>query len=105
MNKFEIVDGVVRGYATATVEISYEIPMYDLAGQGVLEGEADDEENFLDDMQETIENEASAYIERALDSISFNSGDDVSIDSCETPMIHSIEVEAEVEEVEDDKDE
>lgn len=105
MNKFEIVGGVVHGYATATVEISYEIPVYDLAGQGVLEGEADDEENFLDDMQETLENEASAYIERALDSISFNSGDDVSIDSCETPVIHSIEVEAEVEEVEDDEDE
>jgi hypothetical protein len=105
MNKFEIVDGVVRGYATATVEISYEIPMYDLAGHGVLEGEADDEENFLDDMQETLENEASACIQRALDSISFNSGDDVSIDSCDTPMIHSIEVEAEVEEVEDDEDE
>lgn len=105
MTKFEIVDGVVRGYATATIEISYEIPMYDLAGEGVLEGEADDEENFLDEMHETLENKALHYIERVVDNVGYQSGHDVSIDSCQTPVIQSMEVDAEVEEVEDDESE
>ena len=101
MLKFEVVDGVVRGYATAVVELSFEMPVYDLSES--YEGEAETAEEFLDLIREDIHSDMSQHIEIALDNLGYRCDDGVNVDSCQTPDINQMELDVEVEEVEDDE--
>ena len=101
MLKFEIVNGVVRGYATAVVELSYEIPVYEL--RECYEGEAETPEEFLDLVRDDIHRDIESHIEIALDDLGYRCDDGVSLDSCQTPDINQMELDIEVEEVEDDE--
>ncbi len=100
MLKFEVVDGVVRGYATAVVELSYEIPVYEL--REFYEGEAETAEEFLDLIRDDIHNDIERYIEISLDNLGYRCEDGVNLDSSQTPDINQMELHLEVEEVEDD---
>jgi len=102
MAKFEIVDGVVRGYATAVMELSYEVHVYELRES--YEGEAETAEEFLDLIRDDIHNDMERHIEIWLDDLGyFGCDDDVNLDSNQTPDINQMELEVEVEEVEDDE--
>jgi septum formation topological specificity factor MinE len=101
MTKFEIVDGVVRGYATAVVELSYEIPVYELRES--YKGEAETAEEFLDLIRDDIHNDIERYIEISLDDLGYRCDDGVNLDSSQTPDINEMELDVEVEEVEDDE--
>ena len=100
MLKFEVVDGVVRGYATAVAELSFEIPMYELSKS--YEREAETPEEFLDLIRDDIHSDIENHIEIALDDLGYRCDDGVSLDSCQTPDINQMELHLEVEEVEDD---
>ena len=97
MKNFQIVDGVVKGNASAIVDISFDINLADL--ECSLEGEAFDAENFLDIIKDNIEAEVSRYIEGRW--IGGYVGGGLSLD-CNKTDVHELEIEAEVEEVEDD---
>ena len=103
MLKFEVVDGVVRGYATAVVELSFEMPVYDLSES--YEGEAETAEEFLDLIREDIHKDIENHIEIVLDNLGYRCDDGVNLDGSQTPDINQMELDIEVEEVEDDKDE
>ena len=101
MLKFEIVDGVVRGYATAVVELSFEMPVYEL--RECYEGEAETAEEFLDLIRDDIHNDMERHIEIALDNLGYRCDDGVNLDSSQTPDINQMELHLDVEEVEDDE--
>jgi len=103
MLKFEVVDGVVRGYATAVVELSFEMPVYVLSE--CYEGEAETAEEFLDLIREDIHKDMERHIEIALDNLGYRCDDGVNLDSSQTPDINQMELHLDVEEVEDDEDE
>jgi len=103
MLKFEIVDGVVRGYATAVAELSFEIPVYELRES--YECEAETPEEFLDLIRDDVHRDIENHIEIALDNFGYRCDDGVNLDSCQTPDINQMELDVEVEEAEDDKDE
>jgi hypothetical protein len=101
MLKFEVVDGVVRGYATAVVELSFEMPVYELRES--YEGEAETAEEFLDLIRDDIHNDMERHIENSLDNLGYRCDDGVNLDSSQTPDINQMELHLEVEEVEDDE--
>ena len=103
MLKFEIVNGVVRGYATAVVELSYEIEVHELRES--YECEAETPEEFLDLVRDDIHSDIENHIEIVLDNLGYRCDDGVNLDSCQTPDINQMELDVEVEEVEDDEDE
>ena len=95
MTKFEIKDGVLRGKATAVVEVPFELPLYEL--RLAYEGEADTAEEFLDALREDFHTDVAQHIEIAMGILGYE---------CESlPDVNLLEVDVEVEEVEDDKDE
>lgn len=102
MFKFEIVDGNLTGYASATVDISFDIPVHDLR---IRECEAESPEEYLDLMRDEIEMEVQSHIEAEMDNLGYTCSDEVQIDSCNQSTIHQIEIDVEVEEVEDDESE
>ena len=64
LKKFEIVDGLATGYAQATLDISFDIPLYELSR---IEGEAEDMDEFIEDMKYEIEEAVQFYIEATID--------------------------------------
>ena len=102
MFKFEIVDGNLTGYASATVDISFDIPVHDLR---IRECEAESPEEYLDLMRDEIEMEVQSHIEAEMDNLGYTCSDEVQIDGCHQSTIHQIEMDIEVEEVEDDESE
>ena len=100
MLKFEVVDGVVRGYATAVVELSFDIPVYDLSES--YEGEAETAEEFLDLIRDDIHSDIERHLESGLDNLGYRCDDGVNLDGSQTPDINQMELDVEVEEVEDD---
>ena len=103
MLKFEIVNGVVRGYATAVVELSYEIEVHELRES--YECEAETPEEFLDLIRDDVHSDVERHIEIVLDDLGYRCDDGVNLDSCQAPDINQMELDVEVEEVEDDEDE
>jgi len=101
MLKFEIVNGVVRGYATAVVELSYEIEVHELRES--YECEAETPEEFLDLIRDDVQRDVESHIEIVLDNLGYRCDDGVNLDSCQTPDINQMELDVEVEEVEDDE--
>ena len=92
---FEIKGGALRGKATAVVEVSFELPLYEL--RLVYEGEADTPEEFLDALHEDFHADVAQHIEIAMGILGYE---------CESlPDVNLLEVDVEVEEVEDDEDE
>ena len=102
MTKFDIVDGNLTGYATATVDISFDIPVYELLENKTTEGEAESPEEYLDTMRDHIEMHVQSHIEAEMDNLGYTCSNEVQIDSCNQATIHQIEMNLEVEEVEDD---
>jgi hexokinase len=100
--KFDIVDGNLTGYASATVDISFDIPVYELLENKTTEGQADTAEEYLDMMRDQLEMYVQSHIECEMDNLGFTCSNEVQIDSCNQSTIHQIEVDVEVEEVEDD---
>jgi len=108
MLKFEIVDGVVRGYATAVVELSFDIEVFELPMRESYECEAETPEEFLDLIRDDVQRDVESHIEVALDDLGYRCDDGVYLDSCQAPIISKMELDVEVEkveEVEDDEDE
>ena len=105
MFKFDIVDGNFTGYASATVDISFDIPVYELLENKTTEGEADTPEEYLDLMRDHIEMYVQSHIEAEMDNLGYTCSTEVQIDSCNQSTIHEIEMDVEVEEVEDDESE
>ena len=102
MLKFDIVDGSFRGYATATVDISFDIPECELLMNKTTSCEADNPEEYLDLMRDTLEMYVQSHIEAEMDNLGYNCSNEVSIDSCNQSAILEIEIDVEVEEVDDD---
>ena len=69
MRGFEIVDGFVRGYATAVVELSYVIEVHDLRES--YECEAETPEEFLDLVRDDIHSDIQNHIEIVLDNLAY----------------------------------
>jgi hypothetical protein len=67
--KFEIVDGFVRGYATAVVELSYVIEVHDLRES--YECEAETPEEFLDLIRDDVQRDVESHIEVVLDDLGY----------------------------------
>ena len=103
MLKFEIVNGVVCGHATAVVELSYAIEVHDLRES--YECEAETPEEFLDLIRDDIHSDIENHISIVLDDLGYRCDDGVNFDSCQTPDIYQMELDVEVEEVEDDENE
>jgi len=103
MTKFEIVDGVVRGYATAVVELSFDIEVFELPMRESYECEAETPEEFLDLIRDDVHRDIENHIEIALDNFGYRCDDGVNLDSSQTPDINQMELDVEVEEVEDDE--
>lgn len=99
--KFEIVDGCLTGFATATVDISFNIPAYVLRN---TECEAESPEEYLDLMRDEIEMQVQSHIECEMDNLGYTCSDEAQIDSCNQSAILEIEMDVEIEEVEDDDD-
>ena len=98
LKKFEIVDGLATGYAQATLDISFDIPLYELPS---MEGEAEDVDEFIEDMKYEIEEAVQFYIEATLDNMGYHCSDEVRIDSCNEAGINQIDLEdIEAEELE-----
>ena len=96
--KFEIVDGLATGYAQATLDISFDIPLYELPP---MEGEAEDVDEFIEDMKYRIEEQVISYIEAVCDNMGYHCSDEVRIDSCNEAGINQIDLEdIEAEELE-----
>ena len=100
MLKFDIVDGSFRGYATATVDISFDIPECELLMNKTTSCEADNPEEYLDLMRDTLEMYVQSHIEAEMDNLGYNCSNEVSIDSCNQSTIHEIEMDVEIDEVE-----
>jgi len=105
MFKFDIVDGSFTGYATATVDITFDIPEYELLQNKTTACEAESPEEYLDLMRDTLEMYVQSHIEAEMDNLGYNCSSEVSIDGCHQSTIHQIEMDVEVEEVEDDESE
>jgi hypothetical protein len=98
LKKFEIVDGLATGYAQATLDISFDIPLYELSR---IEGEAEDMDEFIEDMKYEIEEAVQFYIEATLDNMGYHCSDEVRIDSCNQATLNQIDLEdVEAEELE-----
>lgn len=100
LKKFEIVDGLATGYAQATLDISFDIPLYELRR---IEGEAEDMDEFLEELDAAciIEEAVQFYIEAALDNMGYHCSDEVRIDSCNQATLNQIDLEdVEAEELE-----
>jgi hypothetical protein len=101
MKNFEIVDGTVKGTASAIVDISFDIHLADL--ECSLEGEAFDAENFIDIIRDNIEAEVIRYIEGTqFWLLGVHVGGGICVEDCNQTDVHELEIEAEVKEVEDD---
>lgn len=100
MLKFDIVDGSFRGYATATVDISFDIPECELLMNKTTSCEADNPEEYLDLMRDTLEMYVQSHIEAEMDNLGYNCSNEVCIDSCNQSTIHEIEMDVEIEETE-----
>ena len=100
MLKFDIVDGSFRGYATATVYISFDIPEYELPMNKTTSCEADNPEEYLDLMRDTLEMYVQSHIEAEMDNLGYNCSNEVAIDSCNHSTILEIEMDVEIDEVE-----
>ena len=98
LKKFEIVDGLATGYAQATLDISFDIPLYELSR---IEGEAEDMDEFIEDMKFEIEEAVQFYIEAVMDNMGYHCSDEVRIDSCNQATLNRIDLEdIEAEEME-----
>lgn len=98
LKKFEIVDGLATGYAQATLDISFDIPLYEICN---FNGEAEDVDEFIENMKDRIEHEVIYYIETICDNLGYNCSDEVRIDSCNEVGINQIDLEdVEAEELE-----
>ena len=98
LKKFEIVDGLATGYAQATLDISFDIPLYEVSR---IEGEAEDMDEFIEDMKYEIEEAVQFYIEAAMDNMGYHCSDEVRIDSCNQATLNQIDLEdVEAEELE-----
>ena len=98
LKKFEIVDGLATGYAQATLDISFDIPLYELRR---IEGEAEDMDEFIEDMKYEIEEAVQFYIEAVMDNMGYHCSDEVRIDSCNQATLNQIDLEdVEAEELE-----
>lgn len=98
LKKFEIVDGLATGYAQATLDISFDIPLYEVSR---IEGEAEDMDEFIEDMKYEIEEAVQFYIEAVMDNMGYHCSDEVRIDSCNQATINQIDLEdVEAEELE-----
>ena len=97
--EFKIIDGVAKGYATASVEVSFDVPLGELHH---LSDYADNEEDFLEFIEEEIHNQVHRYIEEVVDNLGYACNDDVCIDACNNVEIFGgIDLEdVEVEELE-----
>ena len=96
--KFEIVDGLATGYAQVTLDISFDIPLYEVSR---IEGEAEDMDEFIEDMQYEIEEAVQFYIEAVMDNMGYHCSDEVRIDSCNQATLNQIDLEdVEAEELE-----
>ncbi len=98
MIRFEIVDGNLTGSATATVDITFDIPVYELS---LAQGEAESPEEYLDMMRDTIVMDVQHHIECEMDNLGYTCSNEVQIDSCNQSTIHQIEMDVEVEEVDE----
>ena len=101
MLKFDIVDGSFTGYATATVDISFDIPEYELLQNKTTSCEAESPEEYLDMMRDQLEMYVQSHIEAEMDNLGYTCSNEVQIDSCNQSTIHQIEMDVEVEEVEE----
>lgn len=101
MLKFDIVDGSFSGYATATVDISFDIPEYELLQNKTTACEAENPEEYLDMMRDQLEMYVQSHIEAEMDNLGYTCSNEVQIDSCNQSTIHQIEMDVEVEEVEE----
>ena len=98
LKKFEIVDGLATGQAQATLDISFDIPLYELSR---IEGEAEDMDEFIEDMKYEIEEAVQFYIEATMDNMGYHCSDEVRIDSCNQATLNQIDLEdVEAEELE-----
>lgn len=98
LKKFEIVDGLATGYAQATLDISFDIPLYELSR---IKGEAEDMDEFIEDMKYEIEEAVQFYIEATMDNMGYHCSDEVRIDSCNQATLNQIDLEdVEAEELE-----
>lgn len=98
LKKFEIVDGLATGYAQATLDISFDIPLYELSR---IEGEGEDMDEFIEDMKYEIEEAVQFYIEATMDNMGYHCSDEVRIDSCNQSTLNQIDLEdVEAEELE-----
>ena len=98
LKKFEIVDGLATGYAQATLDISFDIPLYEVSR---IEGEAEDMDEFIEDMKYEIEEAVQFYIEAVMDNMGYHCSDEVRIDSCNQATLNQIDLEdVEAEELE-----
>lgn len=100
MLKFDIVDGSFRGYATATVDISFDIPECELLLNKTTSCEADSPEEYLDLMRDTLEMYVQSHIEAEMDNLGYNCSNEVCIDSCNQSTIYEIDMDVEIDEVE-----
>ena len=100
MLKFDIVDGSFRGYATATVDISFDIPECEVLIGKTTSCEADNPEEYLDLMRDTLEMYVQSHIEAEMDNLGYNCSNEVCIDSCNHSAILEIEMDVEIDEVE-----
>lgn len=98
LKKFEIVDGLATGYAQVTLDISFDIPLYEVSR---IEGEAEDMDEFIEDMKYEIEEAVQFYIEAVMDNMGYHCSDEVRIDSCNQATLNQIDLEdVEAEELE-----
>ena len=104
MLMFDIVDGSFRGYATATVDISFDIPECELLLNRTTSCEADNPEEYLDLMRDTLEMYVQSHIEAEMDNLGYNCSNEVCIDSCNQSTIHEIEMDVEIKETETEDD-
>ena len=105
MIKFDIVDGSFKGYATATVDISFDIPEYDLLSNRTTSCEADSPEEYLDLMRDTLEMYIQSHIEAEMDNLGYNCSNEVCIDSCNESKLLEVDMDVEVDAVETEEEE
>ena len=101
--EFQIVDGVAKGYATASVEVSFDVPLGELHH---LFASADNQEDFLEFIEDEVYSQVHRYIEEVVDSLGYRCDDDVCIDVCNNVEIFGgidlEDVEVEVSEISND---
>ena len=100
--ELKIVDGVAKGYATASVEVSFDVPLGELHH---LFASADNQEDFLELIEDEIYSQVHRYIEEVVDNLGYACNDDVCIDACNNVEIFGgidlEDVEVEESEIED----